>query len=88
MTVLKNKERKNCSWYIKSSDSIRTVAVRAIVPANDRKKVMKASYPVDLFWKVCKICGTRVIKINPRAELATKSQCYSSIRLASKSIKA
>ena len=34
-----------------------TVASLAADPANDKKKVAKASYPVDLLLKFCKIYG-------------------------------
>ena len=67
ITVLKKRESKNENLYIKSSDSSKTVAVRAIVPANCKKLVMNASCPVDLFLKVVKISGTDLItdKIKP-----------------------
>jgi len=39
-------------WNIKSSVSIRTVAVLAIDPKNDKMKPKKASCPVDLLQKM------------------------------------
>ena len=42
----------NGSLYIKLSDSNKTVAVLATVPAHPKKNVANASYPVDFLTKV------------------------------------
>lgn len=51
----------NCSLYVKSSVSARTVARRANDPAKDKKKETNDKCPVDLFFKLVNIWGRRDI---------------------------
>ena len=52
---------------------MRTVPRRARTPRKDSRKVKKANWPVDLFWKFERICGTREIRERAKLDFWTSS---------------